>query len=211
MSGVRFSSSSLATWEVYRVTDSSVADCRVEGYQVDIWHCTNLSCSGNALVDTGLKFHYGGPNPVANNTFSTNSSQPLSVYGGGGSLISDNNITLLDPSDGTCAVLLYNPSVTMRGNHMWGAGIAFYLHGYPTSDTLDIDLSNTVGGRPLISLYDARDLIVEGDYGQVIVGASHNVTIRGLIMSTGQVGCLVYKCDAVAVTDCYFENLTDTK
>jgi PKD repeat protein/nitrous oxidase accessory protein NosD len=205
-SGIVLSSTSPGLWKTYKTIDSTFKDGRVEKYLFNVTYCTNFTISRCTFVDGVLHMRSGGPNFVSNNTFSTNSSNPLIVHYGQGTLLAHNNITVNDPQGEVFSLLLIFPSVTMRSNELWGAGIA--LHGYASPDwgALDIDVSNTLSGKPVMYLHSVRDRIIEGDYGQVIIGGVTNVTVRGLVMTEGYGGCHVFRSDTVTVTDCYFED-----
>jgi len=74
-------------------------------------------------------------------------------------------------------VLYFSSNITIKDNIMHGCGI--YMYGKDDRVVHTIE-NNTLDGKPIYYTTNQSDMTVEGDYAQVIVTLSENITVKNL-------------------------------
>ena len=108
---------------------------------------------------------------------------------------------ILEGSDVRCD---RSPEVSIVGNVFIDAGIDVWGLD-PKHYPCDVR-NNTVNGRPIYYIFNASDIEVPSDAGQVIVALSENIRIVGVNISHTNVGVKLMHCNNVLVKD---STLTD--
>jgi len=88
--------------------------------------------------------------------------------------ITDNNVGIF---------LWYSRNNVIAGNNLIGNGLFVYYNSY--NNTI---VDNTVNGKPLVYLENARDQVVSGSAGQVVLVNCYNITVENLDISDTTVG-----------------------
>jgi parallel beta-helix repeat protein len=116
--------------------------------------------------------------------------------------ISSNNIT----ANSGVGILLWSSSgETMRSNIMIGNAYAFGIHG--SSNFLnDVDVSNTIDGRPMCYWIGKRDLQVPSDAGCVCLVDCSNMTVQNLQLARNEQAIVLANTTDSTITQ---NNLTD--
>ena len=97
-------------------------------------------------------------------------------------------------------------NVTVRNNEFWRNGMIVwadceYFRTYVVEN-------NTVNGKPLLYLFNSTGTTVSGDYGQVVIACSRDISVEGLNLSRTDVGLEVVLSSNINITECLFqENL----
>jgi len=100
----------------------------------------------------------------------------------------------------------YSPNSKLRNNIMTGKGwreiYNLDVWGWELSDfTLDIDVSNTINGKPVYYWVSKRDQTVPSDAGYVGLINSTNITVEGLDLRNNGVGILLAYTNNSLVTN----------
>ena len=152
-----------------------------------------VNISGFTEVRTGFCFHCAGIylNNVNHCSISDNivSDNTLGIY-----LISSDNNTLVNNtvSDNTHGISLSSSSNNLlQNNKMLGNTYNFHIYGTNLTHYLqDIDITNTVDGKPIYYLVNHHDYNVPIDAGFVGMVNSTNITVEDLTMLNNGQGIL---------------------
>ena len=149
---------SLRSTEDIRIRNNSIGDVYLY-----LRYIERIEFSSNSI--DGGRTYIGAETDVSvhNNSIVAYSATALTVLGGssdGNAAIMDNNITMVDPGIGAYALSVSDDVMTfaLRNNHLWGAGLST---GWAIRDhhnaNFDVDMSNTVNGRPILYLKSLSD------------------------------------------------------
>ena len=105
-------------------------------------------------------------------------------------------------------------NITMRGNTLLRSCIRFngMLHGRSFSamyGSHDIDITNTIDGKPILYVSYKEGITISGAYGMVLLAYSTNVTIQDLYISGGTIGLIVGKCTWTELSNVTVKNTKD--
>jgi parallel beta-helix repeat protein len=135
---------------------------------------------GIALAYTGDRM---GGNDISRNNVANNSGIGISVYLCLGTL-SGNNIT-----NNHVGIALWGYYVVMRNNSIVGNTYSFYIGPGPENEYWnDVDVSNTVNGKPVYYWFDEHDRQVPLDAGSVFLVNCSNITVQDLNLTNNWQG-----------------------
>lgn len=156
-----------------------------------VWlnNCTNITINGCDLSDNlqGILLLFTNSTSIINNSISGNAN---GIYVG----IYSSNSTLMGNAvkDNVNGIYLgdFSKSTTMRNNSISGSDMNFglspdmarYLSNWP-SLVNDVDISNTVNGKPIIYWINQHDQKVPTNAGYVMLINSTNILVDGLNLS----------------------------
>ena len=159
----------------------TVKSVRVEldgGYTVDVESAVDCALIGNTLVGTqqlgpiGVNFLHSQGITVKDNTI-VNSWRGLSLEWSSGHTITGNTFV-----DGIIGIeICCTTGCVFRDNHMINS--SFSIRVYPTYQYgNDLDSSNTVNGKPIYYLIDAKDATVPSDAAYIVLVGCENMLIE---------------------------------
>ena len=124
---------------------------------------------------------------VGNNI--TNNDDGIILHGSSYNSISRNNIT---NNGGYGIVLDYSSNNTLRSNNMAGNRFNFKVwSGTPSGFVNDVDVSNTVDGKPIYYWINKQDLTVPLDAGCVVLVGCTRITVQNLNLTNNGQGILL--------------------
>ena len=160
--------------------DSTIKDCVFKGNtDAGIWSesLKDNIISDNSFEDCGYGIYAcGEDNEFTDNSFRSN--------GQGIRLAAANSV--------------------LKGNQFTGDGLYIFEDTLEIQNTHDIDLSNTVNGRPLVYLKDQTAPVVSSGAGQLILVNCSDVSISGANCSNTVEGATLLFCSGIRLDDCSF-------
>jgi len=193
-------------WRFVSVEDGSIFDNNLSGLSWDLRYVDRLTLNNNSIINVSIEYLGGSNNQFDNNTIEVANEDALQIRYESSFRCMDNDLNIRAPRADQYAVRILNVNdFIMRDNSMWGAGIS---NPWGESDDywadLEIDISNTVNGRPLLYLNDVSDEWVTGEYGQVIISYSTDVRIDNLRMGKYDGGIHLLRTHNTIIDHCSF-------
>jgi len=155
-------------------------------YGIPMTGCTNITISGNTITDNeyGITFWlFSGNNSVLGNTITNNTYGVYISY-------SSNNV-------------FRNNQMTHNQYNFW---ITSHMSGHMSNYVNDIDVSNTVDGKPIIYWVNEQDRTVPSDAGYVALVNCKNITVQNLALTNNSQGVLLVATDDSLITGNYLGN-----
>jgi parallel beta-helix repeat protein len=158
------------------------------GY-VGLVNCTEITVENLNLTNNmqGVLLAYTANSMITNNNFTNN--------GGGISLVYSSNITVSENTitdNGGSISLSSSPNSSLRNNVMSGNFRNLGVTGYDLSDFIqDIDVSNTVDGKPVYYWINQHNMAVPTDAGFVGLVNCTGITAENLNIANNGQGILV--------------------
>jgi parallel beta-helix repeat protein len=169
---------------------TSITENTITGnnYGIDVVSSTGILLQGNRLAQNGLGVAFGSSdgNIMIGNTI-TDGAYGVYFDGSSFNTMTDNTI---DNASIFGVYLLFSESNVLKTTSMlncsllvYGSSISEYLH--------DVDMSNTVQGKPVYYYLHRKDTTVPQDAGEVILVDCSGCTIRNLALMKGTTGILL--------------------
>jgi hypothetical protein len=99
----------------------------------------------------------------------------------------------------------YITRVTIKGNELWNGG-GYVLYDCPDIDTFDIDGTNKVNGKPIAYRLEAKDFVLDGDFGQVIMTLCENAMVKNQSINRSSYNIQLLHCTNVTIADSTFND-----
>ena len=154
-------------------------------------------------------------NIISNNTISSTTHTLLYMEESGGIVLSGSGVTGTIIINNTITnygygiMLERSSNNTLRGNTMIKNRYHFSVSGVNVSDFLnDVDVSNTVDGKPIYYWINKRDIVVPADAGYVAIINSYNITVKGLQLKNNGQGILLVNTTSLQIRN---NNITNNK
>ena len=172
--------------------------------------CSNIIISENNIVnnDFGVFLHSSSNNLISGN-YIDNRNDGLHLYGSSNNVISGNNIKY----NAYHGILLQcSPNNVFRNNSIVSNHYSFAVYGSLLSHFIqDVDISNTVNGKPVYYLINQKNLIINSstypNIGYLALVNSTNVTVEGLELKNMGQGILFAYTKNSTITK---NNITDS-
>ena len=187
--GIRLDSSSNNAIYGNNVTENNMG---IGLYGVGLYTSSNNSISGNNITANNMGiglYSYSSDNSIFGNNI-TNNYYGIYLYYSSNNTISGNNIT-----NNEYGIRLYCSSNNMlRDNTMANNRYNFGVYGYSLSDFVnDVDVSNTVDGKPVYLWVNKQDMVAPSDAGYIGLVNCKNITVKDLnLINEGQGVLLAY-------------------
>ncbi|MEM2678501.1 MAG: right-handed parallel beta-helix repeat-containing protein, partial [Thermofilaceae archaeon] len=163
------------------VTGNTISNNR---YGIDLYRSSGNTVTGNTISNNnnyGIDLDRSSGNTVTGNTISNNRYGIFLSYSNG-SAVTGNTIT----NNYYGIYLSYSNNSRIVGNVFSGCGL-FVYSSY--SNTVE---GNTVNGKPLVYLENARDVVVK-DAGQVVLVRSERIRVENSNLSNTTVGVQLWQ------------------
>ncbi len=134
------------------------------GEGVLLAYTTNSTITQNNVTNNvyGISLVYSSNNTISGNTI-TNNGPGIYLSAGGG------------------IILDYASNNVLKNNTMAGNAANFYVHGSSLSDYLnDIDVSNTIEGKPIYYLINEKEKVIPSDAGYIALANCTRITVQNL-------------------------------
>ncbi len=146
----------------------------------------NNTVSDNGYA--GVDLYYSDGTILENNTVSSNSNQGIYLYSSDDTVLENNTVS--DNSDYGIS-LRYSEGIILKNTVLTNDGILIEGSSQSYWTTLDIDLTNTVNGKPVRLWKNRTSGTVPTDTGQVILANCTGVTIEDQNIDYSSVGILL--------------------
>ena len=165
-------------------------------------HCSNNNISGNTVWynNYGIELINSYNNSISGNTATYSLESGIYLF------YSDNNVILGNIVNdnwwwGRYGISLwFCRNITISKNKMYNCGLDLY--GYLSLDSLNVDTTNLVNGKPLY-YYNSKIKLGSDNFtkaGQVILYNCHESSIANLNASYGCTGISLYSCSGNNIT-----------
>jgi parallel beta-helix repeat protein len=187
--GVYLSQSSNNTVSGNNITNNDFAGIRISD-------SSNNSVVGNNITDNlnGILLYYSYNNIIAENNMKHNNYEGIDLQGSSSNTISGNTVTNnqygIFFSESSSNVLRDNAVASTRWSfRVLGSALSHYVN--------DVDVSNTVDGKPVYYWVNKQDMTVPLDAGYVALTNCTRITVRNLTLTkNGQGVLLAYTNDS---------------
>jgi parallel beta-helix repeat protein len=181
--GVYLKNASLCSVYGNNVTDNFV------GIVFD--HSSNCTISGNNITDShnlGIGLEFSSNCTISGNNIRDNEYGIL-IESSSGNSVSGNKVT----NNSFYGIsIVQSPWNTLRGNVMAGNGRSFTVYSAVFPDFVqDVDVSNTVDGKPIYYWINVHDATVPLDAGYVALVNSTSITVQNLNLTKKGPGILL--------------------
>jgi len=190
--------------------DYRIANCTLENVTVEVirsdWPLPDVRetiICDNTLVNGSITNEALTKANILNNVVLTHHDEGIWAMDVSSSVISGNNVTMLEPTDETVGIYISGEVPMMvTDNELHGSG--FFFGGY-YFDLRDVLWSNnTFGGKPVIYRSGDQLFNVTGDPGQILLIECNAVRIENLEFEGCNVPIFLGGCYGVYITDCTF-------
>jgi parallel beta-helix repeat protein len=158
--------------------------------QVVLVTCKNITVQNLnlSIASDGIWLYATNSCHITNNTLTDNSDVGIFVESSFNNTISSNTAT----ANNVGIALDFSGNNTLRSNVMARNAYNFGVDGASLSDFLDdVDVSNTVDGKPVYYLVNAQDAIVPLDVGYIALINSTRMTVQNLNLTSNVQGILL--------------------
>ena len=134
------------------------------GEGVLLAYTTNSTITQNNITNDvyGISLVYSSNNTISGNTI-TNNGPGIYLSAGGG------------------IILDYASNNVLKNNTMAGNAANFYVYGSSLSDYLnDVDVSNTIEGKPIYYLINEKEKVIPSDAGYIALANCTRITVQNL-------------------------------
>ncbi|MBU4032507.1 MAG: Ig-like domain-containing protein [Candidatus Thermoplasmatota archaeon] len=215
------------------VINGTIFNCTIEGNEkgIDIQtNCHNISILNNTILNTSqysINMIFSSYINIRNNTIENSQVYGVYLYHSDDCEI-DNN-TISNTSSNALWVEYNCTNVEIWNNHLSNNSIGIHLaetmyeHIHNNTlvdcsihirgdsleywDTHKIDLSNTVNGKPVSFIKNQTGLIIQDEFGELILVNCSNVNISNQNMTGGSNGILLGFCINVNISNSSFSNI----
>ena len=168
----------------------TVMNLRVSDFCQGIWlyNSDNNTLINNVVLNCtqGVRLENSNYNSVKNNTVMKNDIGIFSSFSSYNDLF---NNTVFENHQGVW--LLYETKNTLRNNTFVNT-VNFGVYGWPLQEYLhDVDVSNTVNGKPIYYWINHHNETVPFDAGCAIIVNSTNITVENLTLTNNDAGVLL--------------------
>ncbi|MEM4847839.1 MAG: NosD domain-containing protein [Thermosphaera sp.] len=162
---------------------------------------SNITITRNTITNNGwdgIALWHSSGNTITGNTITNNRFYGIFLTNSSGNTITWNTIA---NNERRGILFLYSSGNRIVGNVFWGCGLIVY---YSYSNVVE---GNSVNGRPLVYLENARDVVVR-DAGQVVVVRSVRVRVENLNLSNTTVGVELWESSECTIA---YNNITNNR
>jgi len=163
---------------------------------VYLWGTNNTMISGNNVAGTwnsAIILHMSSNNSIVGNHIADNTWIGILLYSSSHNLLTGNRIT----ENWYGIWLNMSSNNTFRSNNLIDNRFNFYLRDLnfkawgPMHFVNDVDVSNTVNGKPIYYWVKKQDAIVPSDAGYVVLVNCTNITVKNLSLEDNGQGMLL--------------------
>lgn len=169
--------------ELFGSSNNNISDCNLANGGISLVSSSDNSVSDNTMTNGSFLIFEGSSNNTISRNTIQNSDIAISLQNGHGNLLVQNyvagNLVGLRINEGPC---------TLRGNQFVGNHVNLHIE---STQVQDIDVSNTVDGKPVYYWIGEHNTEVPSDAGFVALVDCTNVTARNLTITNNNPGILV--------------------
>jgi len=140
----------------------------------------------NNITNNGSSIHFyqSNDNSISENNITENKLNGIFLDQSYGNVLTENNIT----NNRSGIYLDFSSNNVLRNNLMVNNKYNFGVTGWPADYINDVDISNTVNGKPIYYWIDIQDMEVPPNAGCVILVSCINITVRNLNLTNNENG-----------------------
>jgi parallel beta-helix repeat protein len=138
----------------------------------------------NIMDEGGLTSYRGDGNSIQGNTLKTSAEDGFYISSCQDLVVKNNTIEMVNTTYNSDAIAVFEcRDAVFRDNRLKGANLYIFGREIEEFDTVDIDMSNTVEGLPILYIVNESVQIESGAWGQIILAFCTDFTVRGLTLT----------------------------
>jgi len=184
--------------------NTSIYDCNIcnNGYGISLYSSYNNSIHNCNISNNdwyGVWLGYSYHNTIYDCNISNN-DEAISIYYSGNNSVY--NCSISNNNYGIDVGFSYNNSIyncnfINDGISIWGNELSYFIHNI---------YSNTVNGKPLLYYKNGKNVILDGNAGQIILVNCSNFEIRNMNINNTDVGIEIAYCREISIYGCNINN-----
>jgi parallel beta-helix repeat protein len=168
---------------------------------------SNSTICNNSITNNkghGIFVKSSGGLNITGNRIVSNTGNGISLEDSGSNNLNSNNISF---NKGYGAYLKSSSSNRLRDNKLQDNTYNFGVAGFWDSDFYqDIDISNTINGRPMYHVMGKSNITIDPNAGYVALLSCNNITVKDLIITNNFLGIVVINSTNIRLTNNTFSN-----
>ncbi len=169
-----------------------------------LFGCENFLLTNNTFTKAGVSLYYARNATIENSSFA-DTVTALRLTACENSSIQNNRFENISA---TGLYLSNSLNCSLENNRFLECGIHLASEGGKTEPWTShkINASNLVNGKPILYRHSLQGGDISGDYGQVILGSSRNLTLRNLVIDNTTAGIQLGQCENITVLNSSLTN-----